>query len=262
VFRFANADGDYYAADPDFHPDGRFTALHLYPRTAARRRSGYTDATRWFLNALLGHKADRGLARRDPFPDAADADVAAVLTALTGTADELAAGIDTTAADHLRGVVIPLVTTYADALAQAGYPPATLFSRDFTVDTGQIVNQGRAMGLFRGLVSCDGEPMTPREERGFGQASLSTVRGPIWRIAPAPFAPTERLPTAVTGGKNTATAEPSLVVEELDPCHLRPVMRGTCTRLRRYTITGIDLERRTLDQGRREHAFPGLTAVA
>jgi hypothetical protein len=157
--------------------------------------------------------------------------------------------------------VIPLVATYAAALEQAGYPPKLFFSRDFTIDTGQIVNQGRARALFRGLVTLDGEPMTPREERGLGQASLSTVRGPVWRIAPAPLAPAGHLPAAVAGGKNTATSTPSLVVEELDPCHLRPVMRGTCTRLRRYTITGIDLEHIDLAQGRAEHGYPGLTAA-
>ncbi len=209
VFRFANADGDYYAVNPDFHHSGHFTALHLYPRTTARRRSGYTDATRWFLNTLLDHKAKRELARRAPFLHATTADVTAIIAALDATASQLATGIDTAAVRHLRAVVIPLVTTYAEALAQAGHPPSVFFSRDFTVDTGQIVNQGRAMGLFRGLVSLDGEPMTPREERGFGQVSLSTVRGPIWRIAPAPLAPAGRLPVAVAGGKNTATAEPS-----------------------------------------------------
>ncbi|PZG04931.1 hypothetical protein [Nonomuraea aridisoli] len=118
------------------------------------------------------------------------------------------------------------------------------------------------MGLFRGLVSLDGEPMTPREERGFGAASLSSVRGPIWRIAPIPFAPAGRLPLAVAGGKNDTTTTPTLVIEELDPCDLRPVMRGTCTRLRRYTVTGVDLEHLTLDQGRAGLAMPGLLATA
>jgi hypothetical protein len=262
MFRFTNTDGDYYAADPDFHLDGRFTAVHIYPRTATRFRSGYTDATRWFLNSLLSHKAERGFGRRDPFPDATASDIEAVLGRLDATADGLAAGLDTVAARHLRAVVIPLATTYADALAQAGYPPSLFFSRDFTIDTGQIVNQGRARGLFRGLVSLDGEPMTPREERGFGQVSLSTSRGPIWRIAPAPFTPTGHLPSVIAGGKNHTTIKPSMVVEELDPCHLRPVMRGTCTRLRRYTITGAALEHLTLDHGIQQHAFPGLiTAI-
>lgn len=262
VFRFANADGDYYAADPDFHPDGRFTTLHLYPATQTRRRSGYIDATRWFLNTLLDYKAERGMTRRSAFPAATESDVAAVLARVEATATRLAGGIDTRAASHLRGCVIPLVRTYAEALQTAGYPPAVFFSRDFTLDTGQIVNQGRAMGLFRGLVSLNDEPMTPREERGFGHVGLSTIRGPIWRIAPAPHAAHGRLPTAVAGGKNTPTTEPALVVEELDPCHLRPVLRGARTRLRRYTITGVDVEHLTLDQGRQRHAFPGLHAPA
>jgi len=262
VFRFANADGDYYAADPDFHPDGRFTALHLYPATGSRRRSGYTDATRHFLNTLLGRKARRGLRRRDRFPSAGWEDVAAVLAELAASAGRLDGGIDHAAAQHLRDSVIPLVTTYADALRLADYPPGVFFSRDFTIDTGQIVNQGRATGLFGGLVSLEGEPMTPREERGFGQASLSSIRGPIWRLAPAPFAPAGHLAPAACGGKNTPTAVPSLVVEELDPCHLRPVLRGSCTRLRRYTITGADLEHLTLEHGRANYGYPGLQQAA
>ncbi|MBG0819048.1 hypothetical protein HS045_33470 [Planomonospora sp. ID82291] len=260
LFRFANADGGYYAADPDFHPGGTFTALHLYPATETRRRSGYTDATRPFLNALLNYKAARGIGRREAFEHATFADVAAVLADLEATADRLAQGVDARAAVHLTGTVIPLVATYAEALQTAGYPAAAFFSRDFSIDTGQIVNQGRAMGLFRGLVSIDGEPMTPREERGFGQASLSSVRGPIWRIAPVPFAPAGRLPVAVAGGKNAPAMAPSLVVEELDPCHLRPVMRGTCTRLRRYTLTGVELEHLTLEQGQSTLAMPGMAA--
>lgn len=261
VFRFANADGDYYAADPDFHTDGTFTALHLYPATQTREKSGYTDAARPFLNTLLAYKAARGLGRRDPFPDATVADVATVLAHMETNAAQLAQGVDHRAATHLTDTVIPLVRTYAEALEMAGYPAAAIFSRDFTVDTGQIVNQGRAQGLFRGLVSINGEPMTPREERGFGAASLSSVRGPIWRIAPIPFAPAGHLPLAVAGGKNTTASRPEVVIEELDPCHLRPVMRGTCTRLRRYTLTGVELEHLSLDEGRAALGMPGLLAA-
>ncbi|MEO3868279.1 hypothetical protein ABGB18_05550 [Nonomuraea sp. B12E4] len=261
LYRFANADGDYYAAGPTFRGDGTFTALHLYPATGTRRSSGYNDATRYFLNTLLAYKAARGIGRRDPFPEARRANITAVLARMDATAAELGRGIDRRAAAHLTDTVIPLVRGYAEALELAGYPPSAFFSRDFTVDTGQIVNQGRAMSLFRGLVSLD-EPMTPREERGFGQAGLSTVRGPIWRIAPVPFTPGGHLPPAVAGGKNGTADRPTLVVEELDPCHLRPIVRGTRTRLRRYTVTGVDLEHLTLDEGRSGLAMPGLLAVA
>ncbi|MGW4792204.1 hypothetical protein ACWEPC_07290 [Nonomuraea sp. NPDC004297] len=227
--------------------------MHFYPATGSRKKSGYTDATRHVLNTLLAYKAARGLGRRDPFPDATFAAVAAVLAHLEAVTTECGQGVDQRAATHLATHVVPLL---------AGYPAEAFFSRDFTVDTGQIVNQGRAMGLFRGLVSLDGEPMTPREERGFGQASLSSVRGPIWRIAPIPYAPNGHLSLAVAGGKNTPADRPTLVVGELDPCHLRPIMRGTCTRLRRYTVTGVELEHLTLDDGRAELAMPGLLAAA
>ncbi|MFJ6492023.1 hypothetical protein [Streptomyces californicus] len=261
LHRFTNADGPYWAADPDFHPDGTFTALHLYPATSVRPNSGYTDATRPFLNTLLAHKRARGLGRRDEFERATGTDVDAVLDVLAARAKGLEP-VDAAAAAHLREQVHPQVAAYAAALERAGYPPRLFFSRAFTIDTGQIVNQGRAEHLFRGLTGTNGEPMTPREERGFGQASLSTVRGPIWRITPLPLTPTGRLPIAVAGKKNQATSAPSLLVEELDPCHLSPVMRTTGCRLRRHVLTLPDgfIEHTSMAQGRAVFALPGLPA--
>ncbi|GHE14811.1 hypothetical protein [Streptomyces alanosinicus] len=263
VHRFANADGPYYAADPDFHPDGTFTALHLYPKTALRKAAGYTDATRWFLNTLLAHKQAHGLERRAEFHDATGHDVDAVLAALLDEAQALKE-TDATAAEHLRTSVHPQVAAYASALERAGYPPSTFFSRRFTIDTGQIVNQGRAKALLRGLAATDGEPMTPREERGFGQVSLSTVRGPIWRITPLPLSRAGHLPISVAGLKNPATTSPSLLVEELDPCHLSPVMRTTGCRLRRHVLTLPSgwIEHVDLTTGRAAHLLPGLATAA
>lgn len=262
LHHFSNGDGPYYAADPDFHPDGRFTAPHQYPRTDQRKASGYTDATRWYLNTLLAYKSARGLQRRDEFPDATQGDVQAVLAALSAQADTLA-DYDSAAAEHLREQIYPQVAAYAHALELAGLPPAAFFSPRFSIDTGQIVNQGRAQGLFRGLAATNGEPMTPREERGFGYASLSSARGPIWRITPLPLTGTRTLQIAVTGKKNPATTTPSLLVQELDPCHLSPTMRATGCRLRSHTLTLPDgaLEHLTLQQGRAGYALPGLAAT-
>ncbi|MDQ0700902.1 hypothetical protein [Streptomyces sp. W4I9-2] len=262
LHRFTNADGPYWAADPDFHQDGTFTALHLYPATSVRPNSGYTDATRPLLNALLAHKRAHGLGRRDEFEHATGADVDAVLDVLAVRAEELEP-VDITAAEHLREQIHPQVAAYAAALEKAGYPPRLFFSRAFTIDTGQIVNQGRAERLFRGLTGTNGEPMTPREERGFGQASLSTVRGPIWRITPLPLTPTGRLPIALAGKKNQATSTPSLLVEELDPCHLSPVMRATGCNLRRHVLTLPNgfIEHTSMAEGRAAFALPGLPAA-
>ncbi|MFJ1732982.1 hypothetical protein [Streptomyces sp. NPDC088254] len=150
-----------------------------------------------------------------------------------------------------------------DALRQAGYPPSLIFFRAFTINTGQIVNQGRAEKLFRGLTGTNGEPMRPRGESGFGQASLSTGRGSIWRITPLSLTPAGRLPIAVAGKKNPTTNAPSLRVEEVDPCHLSPVMRATGCRLRHHTLSLPDgwIEHTTMTDGRTTYALPGLPAA-
>ncbi|MFJ3861528.1 hypothetical protein ACIPRL_35540 [Streptomyces sp. NPDC090085] len=257
LYRFSNADGPYYAANPTFAEDGRFTALHIYLATERRKVSGYTDATRTFLNTLLGIKAGKGIARREPFPAATWHDVQEIVQKMTDRAIALDA-IDPTAAEHIRTEVLPIVETYTSAMRAAGYPAAAVFSREFTIDTGQIVNQGRGMGLFRGLAATTDEPMTPREERGYGEVSVSSARGTVWRIAPIPFTPAGRLTVAVKGGKNLTADTPSLVIEELDPRHLRNTDRATGEPLRRFVLTGVEMEHITLDQGRNRRAFPGL----
>ncbi|MFD0279751.1 hypothetical protein ACFVHB_38480 [Kitasatospora sp. NPDC127111] len=98
--------------------------------------------------------------------------------------------------------------------------------------------------------------MTLREERGFGQASLSTIRGPIWRITPLPHT-TVPLPRGAIGRKNPATGRPTVLIEEMDPCHLAPVMRATGCRLRRFTLTGVEIEHVPQAEARSRHGFPG-----
>ncbi|MFE0916038.1 MULTISPECIES: hypothetical protein [unclassified Streptomyces] len=257
LYQFSNADGPYYAANPTFAEDGRFTALHIYLATKRRKVSGYTDATRTFLNTLLAIKAGQGIARREPFPAATWNHVRQIIQDMTDRAKALDA-IDPTAAQHIRTEILPIVETYSSAMRAAGYPAAAVFSREFTIDTGQIVNQGRGMGLFRGLAATTDEPMTPREERGYGEVSVSSARGTVWRIAPVPFTPAGRLTVAVKGEKNLTADTPSLVIEELDPRHLRNTDRATGEPLRRFVLTGVEMEHITLDQGRNRRAFPGL----
>jgi hypothetical protein len=256
VHAWENADGLYYAVDPTFTLDGRYRALHLYPQAGGRRRSGYTDASRYFLNALLAHKTACGIGRRAPFPHATYGDVRAVLDRLAGRSAQLSS-TDRRAAAHITTQVLPLVQALAEVLAAAGYPPSAFFDRRFTIDTGQIVNQGNARPLFRGLAGTLDEPMTPREERGYGDLSLSSVRGTVWRIAPSPVNAGQLYRV---GGKNTSRPAPTIVVEELDPQHLRPVDRATGEPLRRYTLTGVDTETVPIADADRLLAFPGATA--
>ena len=257
MFRFANADGHYYAVDPTFLPNGEFRALHLYPRTRRRTVSGYTDATRWLLNTLIAYKASLGRDRRDPIPAASRRDIQAILDILRQHTEQLGE-TDAAAATHLRSQVIPLIEGYVAALEIADYEPAWFFHPQFTIDTGQIVNQGRAKGLFRGLVSVEDEPMTPREERGFGAASFSADRGRIWRLAPVPSGAAAERAQAVRGGKNTAGASGLLQVQELDPRHLRPVNRASGEAPREYRVAGGEIEHVGLEQGRANLGFPGV----
>lgn len=126
--------------------------------------SGYTDATRWLLNTLIAYKTSLGRNRRDPIPAASPHDIHAILDTLRQHTEQLGE-TDATAATHLRSQVIPLIEGYVAALEIADYEPAWFFHPQFTIDTGQIVNQGRAKGLFRGLVSVEDEPMTPGRSR-------------------------------------------------------------------------------------------------
>ncbi|MFD7642139.1 hypothetical protein ACFV4P_15925, partial [Kitasatospora sp. NPDC059795] len=108
------------------------------------------------------------------------------------------------------------------------------------IDTGQIVNQGHALHLFRGLAATDGEPDDP-----VGGTRLRPgwpLHHPRPDLADHPAAWTDsRLPLAVTGRKDSPTVQPTVLIEEIDPCHLAAVMRTGC-RLRRFTLTGVEIE--------------------
>ncbi|MFJ8331356.1 hypothetical protein [Streptomyces sp. NPDC094437] len=60
-----------------------------------------------------------------------------------------------------------------------------------------------------------------------------------------------------------ATSAPSLLVEELGPCHLSPVMRATGCQLRRQVLTLPDgwIEHTDMTAGRTMFALPGLTSA-
>ncbi|MBO8188813.1 hypothetical protein [Streptomyces spirodelae] len=258
LHRFDNSDGPYYASDPDFLNDGTFRAVHLYPVTEKRKVSGYTDATRWLLNSLLMCKRVRGVGRREEFCNATETDVKTVFEILAAESHSLGE-IYSDAARHIRHQVIPLVDFYATALERAGYRPADFFSPSFTIDTGQIVNQGRARHLFRGLAATWDEPMTPREARADLELGTPSKRGLVWRIAPLPAAQ-GRLPTALTGAKNSPSPVPGLCVEELDPQGLTTTSRSGKKALRRHVVPIPDswLEHVDLGRGSRSYALPGL----
>ncbi len=260
VYCFENADGRYYAVDPTFAADGTFRALHIYPCAHSRTTSGYTDGTRLLLNTLVSYKRSHGKDRRDQFPEANWDNVAHVLSEMCREADTRASS-DSHWAFHQHETVIPLVRGFVEALKQAGYPASAFFDPRFTIDTGQIVNQGRARKLFHGLTEHDDEPMTPLEERGYGKVSISSERGLIWRIAPVPSARPGLMSKARIGGKNDLNIAMALQVQELHPRHLRAFDPDTHQPLRQFFIKGLEVEHVHLESVQDSFAIPGARIV-
>ncbi len=258
VYEFRNADGPYYAIDPAFRAEGEFVALHIYPR-ARRKRAGYVDSTRFFLNAVLRIKRRMGIGRRGRFGHATWRDVDGVLQELTEQAEALTP-LYPEAARHIRTAVLPLVNTLVAVLAESGFRAGAFFDPRFTIDTGQIVNQGRALGLFGGLAQTADEPATPWEERGYGKVSLSSERGYVWRIAPRPVSHAfARPPAHAGGGKNEWAGSQIIRIEELDPRHLLPYDRETGAPLRAFDVVGVELEHVRRQDASQRFLYPGLT---
>ena len=259
LYQFANVDGKYYGISPDFRSDGKYCAIHVYPATEQRRTSGYNNASRHFLNCLLRIKEQLGYARRDKFASASWNDVALVLEKLDELVEDLSS-TDITSALHIQRHIIPLVESYVRVLQLAGYEPAQFFNPDFTIDTGQIVNQGRARKYFANLVTVDDEPFTPREARAYGtDASTSANRGKVWRIVPVPnLAKGLRNPNQ-QGGKAVLDdgTECHIAIHEVSEHTLRPVDYKTGQPLRRFFVGGLQLESKMRHQSWQQFLVPG-----
>jgi hypothetical protein len=182
--RFANEDGSYYVIDPFQLDSGQFRALHLYPQTDKRPSAGYADSQRPVMNAIIEHKARMGYGPKDIVNQATHDDIAAVIRALRQKADFYKDYLPHMAT-HLRDEILPMAEGMAEVFRLSGIPAELFFHRHFLVDTGQIVNQGRAYEAhFKGLASRRDLPLTPNEIKGYGETlSLSVIRGSVWAIS-------------------------------------------------------------------------------
>jgi hypothetical protein len=254
VYCFANEDGPYYAIDPYFSYDGLFEAIHFYPRSVLRKNSGYINSTRYFLNQLVQYKRRRGLGKADCFMDASWNDVEELITNLWEKADTIRR-YDAHSAMYISQEVLPIIEAYRDVLKNAGYEPYYFFDGRFTIDTGTIVNQGRATRHFHGLVSKSDVPVTPHEERGYGDVSFNSQRGHVFRLAPVPTAPFGGMLTEGTRGKrNHALSNGGLAMVELD---------GWLKRTTRpeILIEGLQIERIRANDMKERFLLPGLSRL-
>ena len=245
AYRFTNIDGPYYSVDPRALNSGEFHALHFYPKSESRN-SGYLNEFRPFLNNLLRVKRQHGVERRVSWPDADWEHVDEVLQSLEKSADNWK-GIDQVRSAYISEEVLPLVSTYSQALKMSGLPAGYFFDPGFSIDTGCIVNQGRALKYFRGLVSQPDTPLTPHQERGYGSQgdSSSQHRGRIWKISPLPFQSiNQNLTKGLVGLKNIGlpSQHPQLVVAKLNAHNLYPYDSKTGEPLGISTIEGVKIQ--------------------
>lgn len=215
LFLLSNSEGQYYALDPDFQEDGSFKGKFFYPKTEKRPRSGYNDSERYFLNSLIKYKKSLGLRSYDLLPNAKWEDVNGVIEILEKKVDELSK-YDRKASEYIRDEVLLLVKTLKNVLQLAGYPPSYFFDPNFTVDTGQVLNQGRAIKDFKGIVVTPNLPTNPQHVRVINTWEKETV----WRWAVAPFSRNSKSSSVV--GKNVFAIKPGIVIQELNPATLLP----------------------------------------
>ena len=161
---------------------------------------------------------------------------------------------DERAGKHIEGEILPLVQTYIDVLRAADFEPHYFFNRNFTIDTGQIVNQGRAITQFKGLATKEDESMTAHDMRGYGKdVSYSAMREHVWRIAPLPLASSsDRIQL---GYKNPASTSQtcsagSISVSKLGRFDLYPVET--------IIIEGVEVERIAVEDARKAQLLPGM----
>lgn len=183
VHLFENQDGAYLAFNPlKNHDTGTFSAVHFYPRTSQRAESGVLDARRPFLNTLMKMKHDHGIKpRQNGAPGEITAREVRERIVNEITLIEVSAP---RRAKYMTTQVLPIIDAMVRAVELAGFPEDEIISYGLVFDTGIIVNQGKALSEFRGLASRADLPLTPNEERGYGDISQSSVRGNTWRIAP------------------------------------------------------------------------------
>ena len=220
--RVTNCDGPFYVFEPAFRFDGQYAAMNLYPISQSRKVSGLFEETRWCLNGLLRYKAKVGIGRRERFPDATWSDVDSVIREIkTGAEDVMQ--YNERAAAYTLNHVIPLVAAYADVLKEAGYSPDYFFDPKFTYFAGPIYNLGRAVHLFKGIVSISDEPITSNELREY---YLTYRFEPPTKLSPLPLLLDGEMPTKrITGSKylRAASGDGSVVFEELNRVGMRPI---------------------------------------
>lgn len=183
VYEFSNKDGRYFAIEPQIKNTGNY-GFNIYPLTDIRNKSGYIVTERFLLNAIYKFKSRYNMHLRDRYKNSSWKDVNDVLNLVKKEADYYQKRGKIEKAEYIKEHILPVVTTYTNALKLANYPSDCFFDSKFTIDTGMICNLGRAIGYFKGLTNFVNEPLTPTHERNYGRhCSTMKQENYVWKIA-------------------------------------------------------------------------------
>jgi len=182
-----NIEGRFYSVNPFSLPDGSYITLNIYPKTAKRKKSGYYDQTRYFLNALIQYKQSRGLKSKQLLNGATYDDIDAVIENLVEMKKFLSKH-DKVASEYIEKHEIPLVRRYKEVLMNAEFPAHLFFDPDFSYIGGPIKNLGRAISEFKGIISHQTSPLTVQDLAE--NAQRKKVHDPgysVWKLMPIPI---------------------------------------------------------------------------
>lgn len=202
LYYLENIDGDLYAINPLFKKDGSFSAIHFLPKTDSRTSWWVLDSTRPFLNAMLQYKRESfWIDSKDKLKNG---DIDHFINFLQTYIRQ--AWYTSSYRQFLEEKIFPIIFVISQAIKLSGLGDDYFFDPGFLVDTGHIVNQGRARSLFEWLVSQDDEPITVNEMKWYGDKNSTwSERGTVYRIAPTPI-------NWYTGMRNTITSEQGLII--------------------------------------------------
>ncbi len=178
-----NIDGEVYAVNPLFQIDGHFQAIHFFPKTNTRNKSGVIDSRRPFLNAMIDYKTWRQVSWKAKLVNGDIDDFLSFLRSyisINAWTKELR--------DFWGKEILPVIYVIARIIKLSRLADDMFFDPKFVVDTWHIVNQGRARHIFRWLISKSDEPLTINEMKWYAmENSIGSARGAVYRLAPIPL---------------------------------------------------------------------------
>ena len=166
LYKYYNKDGEYYAIDPWMKENG-FYGFYIYPKTYSRTKSGYLNAERILLNAILDVKRKYGLNKNDQFLNATEQNILEVQECIEKRI-EFYKNLDEDYFCCLKNRYLPFIMDVFKLFSNSNLEPKDFFDKSILIDTGDICNLGKGLKYYEGFVSDKNIPLTLQHELSFG----------------------------------------------------------------------------------------------